>query len=264
MKQARVFLVGAAALTLWGCGGGGGSSSGTSGGDPLASGRAALNQMASGQQPTTTQSLQAALTLFKQATQQNPNSTQALFGVAVCQAGAIAQEIDGTGSASGGSGGSAGGVASGSSSGGSGKAAHSRDGEPLPPAPPGVTGSGGGTTTTPTLPAPPATGDLPPAPPGISTPVKPVAPTHTLGLFWFLDHGLSNPYTLLEMLGPVTDLRLGLAPYAGYAQDDASVTRREQMLTDLGTVSQDLAKVEADPNFTTTLPASDWNGQTVT
>src|SRR5580693_9114628 len=92
MKQTRLLLVGAAALTLWGCGGGGSSTTGST--NSLADGRAALNGMASGAQPTTTQSLQQALTLFQQATQQDPTSSQAKFGAAVALSGVIAQEVN--------------------------------------------------------------------------------------------------------------------------------------------------------------------------
>ncbi|HLK55851.1 MAG TPA: tetratricopeptide repeat protein, partial [Chthonomonadaceae bacterium] len=94
MKQIRFLLVGAAALTLWGCGGGGGTA-GPPSGNSLANGRAALNSMASGSQPTSSQSLQSALTLFQQATQQDPNNTEAQWGSAVCLAGLVAQEVDG-------------------------------------------------------------------------------------------------------------------------------------------------------------------------
>lgn len=104
--------------------------------------------------------------------------------------------------------------------------------------------------------------EVPPAPPGDPTPPRNTLPRRTLGLLWNLDRGLSDPLTLLNMLAPVSDLRFGFLPYYGYAQDDAS--RRQAMLTRLNTVAQHLVQVEADPNFTYTLPDADHNGQSVT
>src|SRR2546429_683584 len=84
----------------------------------------------------------------------------------------------------------------------------------LPPAPPnsspGNTGSGpnGDDAGKPTLPPSPGTGDYPPAPPGHTGKLRPVEKHHVLGLFWNLDRGLSNPYSLLHMLAPISDLRL--------------------------------------------------------
>ena len=89
-------------------------------------------------------------------------------------------------------------------------------------------------------------------------------PASTLGLFWFLDRGLSNPYTLLQTLGPVTDLHLGFMAFNGYSSDASDVARRQQILANTATVLADLQVVEADPTFTYTLPAPDQNGNTVT
>ena len=257
MKQIRLLLVGAAALSLFGCGGGGSAPAGTSG-NFLANGRAALNSLASGTQPTSSQSLQSALDLFQQATQQDPNSSEAHWGMAVCLAGIVAQGVDGQTPSSQT-------VVSQTTASKAAKKAATRD-DPLPPAPPGSTGSGssGGSAGLPTLPPPPTSGDYPPAPPGHTDPIKPVEQHHVRGLFWNLSHGLSNPYSLLQMLAPVSDLRLGLLAYMGYNSDNQSVGNRQDMLAKLGTVLDNLHKVEADPNFTTTLPDPDWNGKTVT
>lgn len=251
MRRACLFLVGASALALWGCGGGSGSSGPTA--NPLADGRAALTQMASNTTTTSTQSLQSALTLFQQALQQNPNSSEAHFGAAVCLMGAAVQQIDGGGVSTGGEGGVPT-VPPGAGLVPTGKSAHGRDAGP----------SHGHSGSAFVLPAPPAQGDHPPGPPNDTEPPKHIEPAHTLGLFWFLDRGLSNPNTLLNMLAPVSDLRLGLIPYYGYSGDGQDVTRRQKLLADLATVAQHLQTVEADPNFTVTLPAPDQDGQAVT
>lgn len=247
MKKARLLLVGASALALWGCGGGG-SASNT---NPLVGGREALTQLASNKTVTTTGSLQSALTLFQQALQKDPNSSEAHFGAAVCLMGSIAQQIDGgeVGIATVPPSGRP--VIAGRSA--LGKRAGGREAGSSP----GHAGPGF------VLPSPPAQGSVPPAPPNGSVTPEPIEPVHTLGLFWFLDRGLSNPSTLLNMLSPVSDLQLGLIPYYGYAGDAQDVARRQQMLTDLATVAQHLQTVEADANFTIMLPAPDQNGQTV-
>ncbi len=249
MKKARLLLVGAsAALSLWGCGGGNGPVGQS---NPLASGRAALTQLASNTSTPTTQSLQSALTLFQQALTQNPNSSEAHFGAAVCLMGADAQGVDGnTGVAT---------VPPGVTSTLLGKSAtsakivHRTAGSS-----PGNPGSGF------VLPSPPTQGHVPPAPPNGTVSSKPIEPVHTLGLFWFLDRGLSNPNTLLNMLSPISDLHLGLISYYGYTGDAQEVARRQKLLADLATVAQHLQIVEADPKFTMTLPAPDQNGQSVT
>jgi hypothetical protein len=249
VKKARLFIVGVSALTLWGCGGGSGTS-GTAA-NPLASGRQALTQLASNTTPTSTESLQSALTLFLQALQKDPHSSEAHFGAAVCLMGAAAQQIDGVdvGIATlppgmvAVSSKSAVGLASRAS--GNGGASHGNSGAAF------------------VLPTPPTSGDLPPAPSGAEG-ARPIEPTHTLGLFWFLDRGLSNPNTLLNMLAPISDLRLGLIPYYGYSGDAEDVARRQKLLADLATVADHLQIVEADANFTLTLPAPDQDGQTAT
>ncbi len=249
MRKASLLPVGAAALALWGCGGGNGSSASGPTANPLTAGRAALSSLAANTTPTSAQTLQSAFDLFTKALQENPNSTEAHFGAAVCLMGSAAQQIDGVG-----------GIPTvppiltplasvkPEGQGGSGSS-------------PGNPGNGGSGFV---LPSPPSDGDLPPAPPGSTEPGKPIEPTHTLGLFWFLDRGLSNPNTLLNMLSPISDLRLGLIPYYGYSGDAQDVARRQKLLTDLGTVAQHLQTVEADASFTLTLPAPDQNGQPVT
>jgi hypothetical protein len=82
------------------------------------------------------------------------------------------------------------------------------------------------------------------------------------GLIWNLDRGLSNPLTLLDMLAPIANIRWGLMPFYGYAEDD--VARRQQMLEQLNTVITHLDKVLADPNFSFTLPDAEQEGQSVT
>jgi hypothetical protein len=247
VKKACLLLVGASALTLWGCGGGSGPVGNS---NALVNGRAALTQLATNTTSPSTQSLQSALTLFQQALAQNPNSSEAHFGAAVCLMGSDALQVDG-GTATGG-----GGVAIPNAASKSvvRKSAVSREAGTSP----GSVGAGF------MLPAPPTQGEVPPAPPNGTVISRPIEPVHTLGLFWFLDRGLSNPSTLLNMLAPVSDLHLGLIPYYGYTGDAQEVARRQQLLTDLATVAQHLQTVEADPNFTMTLPAPDQNGQAVT
>ncbi len=249
MKKVRLFLVGASALTLWGCGGSGSGPAANS--NPLAGGRAALKQLAANTTNPSTQSLQSALTLFQQALQQNPNSSEAHFGAAVCLMGADAQQVDGAAVTSALPPSTNATIASKTAVS---KSAVRRDAGSAP----GNPGSGF------VLPAPPRQGSVPPSPPNGTVSSKPIEPVHTLGLFWFLDRGLSNPNTLLNMLAPISDLHLGLIPYYGYAGDAQEVTRRQQLLTDLATVAQHLQTVEADPSFSVTLPAPDQNGQTVT
>ena len=261
MKQIRVLLtcisLSGAALAVYGCGGGGGGGAASVTSDPLTSARAALNGMASGSQTTTTQSLNSALTLFQQALKADPTDPTARFGEAVALAGVCTDLMDGGTTTVPPPGG---GIGSGSGSGSSGsgvatplatKSAHNA----------APTRAGGGQYAGPNIPAPPATGTVPPVPPNVTSTPPPASPDNTLGLIWFLDRGLSNPYTLLEELGPVTDLHLGLMPFSGYASDGSDVARREKLLTDLGTILSDLAVVEADSSFTYTLPAlSDQNG----
>jgi hypothetical protein len=245
-KQTGFLLTGLAGLALWGCGGGGTPSSPS--GDPLTRGRAALNQVATGAAPSDTQTFLSILDEFSLALQQNPNSPDAHFGAALCLAGQIGDELDNVNVTSSSSGSNGGGVPA------AGKAAKRDDS--VPP----TTGIGG----PPTLPAPPVAGDIPPAPPGHSLPVKPLPPRHQLGLLWNLDSSLANPYALLNMLAPLSDLQHGLIPYYGYPYDTTDITRRQKLLTDLNTVEQHLQAVEANPNFSTTLPDPNRNGQMVT
>lgn len=273
MNQTRAVLsifslltLGGATFSLYGCGGGGSGASGGAGSvDSLASGRAALNSMASGTQTTTTQSLTNALALFQQALKSDPNNPIARFGEAVAMAGVCTDLMDGgtttvpppsSGSGTGGVTGAGSGI-----------------GAPMIPAfskaakSPVATRDGGGPGTVivgPNIPASPSSGQLPPAPPDVTGTPAPSQPSNTLGLIWFLDRGLSSPYTLLQELGPVTDLHLGLMPFSGYASDSTDVAKRQALLTQLGTILSDLAVVEADPTFTYTLPSPDQNGQTVT
>ncbi len=240
MKRARALFFGLpilASLALTGCGGGGGSSSTA---NPLAAGRTALNQVASGQKTASGEALQSIFDLFTQALQQDPNSSEANFGAAVGLTGVVAQQADGFGvgesglttvSASGSGVGSIGGgtIVGGGGSGGSG----------------GNDGS-----------------ELPPAPPNGASPPTAVPPRGALGLIWNLDRGVANPYTLLEMLTPITDIRYGFLPYYGFRSDNAA--ERLQMLERLNTVVQHLEKVEADPNFTVALPNVGADGQVAT
>ncbi len=230
---------------LWGCGGGGGG--GTTGQNALVQGRAGMNAMASGQTASTSQSLQQILDLFLQALRQDPNSAEAHFGAAVCLAGKLAGDLDGN----------HGGVGS------------------LPPAPPPApgkpgSGSSGGNAGPPSPPSPPGKsavasnddpGETVPVPPG-TVELKPIPKHRTLGLLWNLDNGLANPYNLLHLLAPISDLRYGFAPYFGYPNDNA--VNRQKLLDGLNTVADHLAKVEADPNFSITLPDVDSNGKSVT
>jgi hypothetical protein len=231
MKRVYALLAGLAALSLWGCGGGGGGQNTNA----LTIGRSQLNKLAAGEQPTTTQNLQSALDLFLQAVRNDPASPEANFGAAVCMTGVVAMEADGVTAST---------VIT--PSGTSGQGGGSSSGPPAP--------SGGATS--------PDDGVIPPAPPDHPQPVRPIPAHHFLGLLWNLDRGLSNPYVLLHMLAPLNDLRFGMLGY--YGEDPDFVTRRQQMLAKLNTVVDYLAKVEADPNFTTTLPLPHRNGKFVT
>jgi len=257
MKKARLLLVGASALALWGCGGSGGGPQ--AGSNALVNGRAALNQLATNTSSASTQSLQSALSLFLQALKQNPNSSEAHFGAAVCLMGAASQQVDGAGAT---------GIAHpviASKKIASTKLAVNRVGTRDADSDPGGVGSAPGNPGPGfVLPSPPTTGVVPPTPPNGTVIARPIEPVHTLGLFWFLDRGLSNPSTLLNMLSPISDLHLGLISYYGYSGDAQEVARRQKLLTDLETVAQHLQTVEADPTFTITLPAPDQNGQKVT
>src|SRR5689334_2970058 len=90
---ARIAAAVLATSVLIGCGGGGGG--GSSSQNALTRGRAALDRVVTGDQPTNQQTLQSILDLFLQAVQQDPNSAEAHFGLAVCQAGVISQQFDG-------------------------------------------------------------------------------------------------------------------------------------------------------------------------
>ena len=95
MKILHCSLAGCAAALLccsWGCGSGGGGSSSQ---NALVEGRSAMNALAAEQTPANAQTLQQALDLFLQALQQDPNSSEAHFGAAVCLAGKLAEVVDG-------------------------------------------------------------------------------------------------------------------------------------------------------------------------
>jgi len=224
----RFWLVGTLPFVLYGCGGGSGNPLTPDTRSALERGTAQLNQVAGGQQPTNPQNLKSIFDLFNEAIAASPNTSVAHFGAAVALTGLLSQEADGNQTdiitvAN---------VGSGTSSG----------------------GSGGGSGETPT--------EIPPSPLDSSEPPRPIPPHQTLGLYWYLDRGLSNPLTLLNMLSPVTDLRFGFLPFNGYWGDD---TRgREEMLTKLDKAIEHLKIVEADPNFTFQLNSPDHNGQSVT
>ncbi len=217
------------AVVLTGCGGG----SGGGGTSALTAGRSALNSLSSGSTSVTPTSLQSALSLFQTALQQSPNDPQANFGAAVCLAGLVSQEIDGSSTP----------APATSSTGGS-------SGIGPPPPPPGVTG---GVTTTASY-----SSSETAEPVGYNGSATGSAPNYVAGLFWNLGISGTNPLQLLRALAPVTDLRFGLMPYFGYETDN--VTGREQELTQLNLVDQQLTAIEAVPSFTgsITLP----NGST--
>jgi hypothetical protein len=234
----RLVLAALTAMALAGCGGGsgGGGTTGTPpSGDPLASGRAALNRVASGASPSDTATLQGILAQFQQALQQKPNSADAQFGIALCLAGEAGNGLDG------------------------GFSAAAPGGVPTVPPTPGMGLSGPATP----LPAAPTTGEVPPAPPGHTLPIEPLPPAHQLSLLWNIDSGLANPYALLNMLAPIGSLQYGLIPFYGYAQDTADVARRQKLLANLDSVVQHLQAVEATPDFSTTLPDPNRQGQMV-
>ena len=63
------------------------------------------------------------------------------------------------------------------------------------------------------------------------------------------------------MLAPVVDFENGYLPFFPGQSGTQEVARRQKLLADLTTVSQDLEKVEADPSFTFTLSGGT-SGQT--
>ena len=177
MKRFRLCLVGAAALSLCGCGGGGGGSSvsNTPSASALTRGEQQVGALASGSVQTSTQSLQAALDLFMQAFQQDPNNPDAAFGAAITLAGLLSLNDD------------------------------PLDLPPAAPFPVTVDPGNGGPNDPP--PAPPSKSaarrrdvttsspsvlgeglGAPPAPPGGTTPT-PLPPPSSLGLIWNLNSG---------------------------------------------------------------------------
>ena len=182
---------------------------------------------------------QSAFDLFLQALQQNPNSSEAHFGAAISLVGFIGLQYDGVSSVPGGE--------------------DSSIGAPAPPMSKAATLS----TRASNLPTPTATvsDDVPPAPDGSTNPGMPVPAHYKIGFIWNLTDSLSSPYALLRMLSPISDIRAGLLSYYGYGSDD--VAGRQKMLADLDTAAEHLSKVEADPNFTMTLPIGN-SGKTVT
>ncbi len=247
---AAITIVGAFTLSLTGCGGGGGTSTPV---DPLAAGRSVLVNLASGSSNTSTQTLGDAFSLFQKAVRSNPGSSQARFGEAISLAGICGEGMDAGSTA-----------ASGGSSGAGSTGSTHLPGRSTTAITRGNAPSGGGSPGVGLVPDPPTTGTMPPSPPDDTTISAPVPGHNQLSLIWFLNRGLSNPNTLLEMLGPIADLRFGMMPFNGYFGDSSDVARRQKLLADLGTVADDLAIVEADANFTYTLPAPDQNGATVT
>lgn len=222
----RLWLVGTLPFVLYGCGGGSGTPLTGDTRSALERGTAQLNQVAGGQQPTNPQNLKSIFDLFNEAITASPNTSVAHFGAAIALTGLLCQEADGSQT----------GIITIANIGGGGSA------------------SGGGFGVQPS--------EVPPSPPNSAEPPRPVPPHHTLGLFWYLDRGLSNPLTLLNMLSPITDLRFGFLPFNGYWGDDAR--GREEMLTKLDQAIEHLKIVEADPNFTFQLASPDHNGQPVT
>lgn len=193
--------------------------------DPLADGRAALDRLAAGKETANQQKFQTILDLFLQAVRKNPDSSEAHFGAAICLAAIVTQQIDGPEAIP------------------AGGAGRSRAGDP------------------PVVGSPPDSGEFPPTPPDRPEPDTPMPRHHVLGILWNLDRGLSNPFYLLHMLAPIADIRSGLIPFYGYFGD--APERRLQMLKDLTQVSEHLEKVEADPNFSFTLPKADREGRTI-
>ena len=217
--------VGTIALCLYGCGGGSG---GFSTGDALQTGRSALNRVAAGSSTADTTTFESIIADFQLALQQNPGSIDARFGLAVCLAGEAGIDLDG----------------------------------------------GAGTATTISLPAnttsgsaslptAPITGVVPPIPINHQLPIQPLRPRYQLSLLWNLTGSLSNPYALLNMLSPITDLRRGLLPFYGYSQDTTDLTRRQNLFRKLTTATDNLKTIEADPNFLTSLPDPYHTGQSV-
>lgn len=227
----NLWLAGALPFVLYGCGGGSGTTGTTPivGGNALTRGTTQLNAVASGQQTANAANLKSIFDLFNEALGAAPNTPQAHFGAAVCLMGLLGQEADGnaTGIITVGDNGS-----------------------------PGAAGGNSGSNVMP-LPA-----EVPPSPPGYEASPTLVPPHHTLGLFWYLDRGTSNPLTLLNMLSPITDVRAGLLPFNGYFGNDAA--GREQMLAKLDQVVTHLQAVEADSAFTFALASPNLNGKEVT
>ncbi|MEP6754913.1 MAG: hypothetical protein ABJA67_05390 [Chthonomonadales bacterium] len=228
-RRSGLFALGASTMMsalLAGCGGGG-----TSGQNALEQGRSAISSLSSGHSAPSQTNFHSAFELFLQALQRNPNSSEAHFGAAISLVGFVGLEFDGVTTAP--------------------DTGNSIVPSP-PPAPLGISKSASrGTSGSPTT----ISADVPPVPDGATGSAK-ALPFHSrLGLFWRLTDTFDNPYTLLRILSPITDIRAGMLAYYGYGADD--VAYRQKMLADLDTAAEHLSKVEADPNFKITLPIID-------
>jgi hypothetical protein len=94
--------------------------------------------------------------------------------------------------------------------------------------------------------------ELPPLPPNSNAPRVSVVPYRHFGLFWNLQISAGNPVLLMRILSSVTHFQSGLLPFYGYQQDRAA--RRQQWLEQLQRISDELTLIEADPNFSDTIP----------
>jgi hypothetical protein len=205
-------------LAMVGCGGGS-----SQGGDPLVLGRAAIQSLASGESTTSRSRLNDALGLFDRVIAANPDSSEARFWKAVCLVGIVGMDVSGVSSSS---------------------PAEAVSGRP------GWDEPGGGEGWT----APdPGDGDIPAAPPDHDGPVPPVEPPHRLGLLWNLREAVANPFTLLTVLAPVADVRMGLPAMYGFVGDDFG--DQQAAMARLDEADRLLALVESDAGFAASLPA---------
>ncbi len=201
-------------------------------GDPLTLGRSAMYEMASGDTIVAHGNLGTALRMFEQAMRAQPDSSEAKLWAAVCLVGLAGMDISGV------------------------VASPPTDVEPGS-GPVWSEGGGGDGWIAPD----PGDGTVPGAPPDHEGPVPPVEPPHRIGLIWNLRYAIANPFTLLNVLAPVADIRMGLPGVLGFWADDPQA--HMDTLARLDRADQLLSEVEADADFSMTLPDPDRDGATL-
>ena len=214
-------------LALAGCGGGVKQV-----GDPLKQGRSAMYAMADEETTASQSNLGAALRLFEQALRAQPDSSESRFWAAVCLVGLAGMDVSGVSAST---------------------AAHNEPGSG-----PGWSESGGGEGW---IAPDPGDGTVPAAPHDHDGPVPPVEPPHRIGMIWNLRYAVANPFTLLAILAPAADIRMGLPGVLGFRGDDPEA--HLATLARLDRADQLLTEVEADSAFSIALPDPDRDGATL-